>query len=69
MKRWNPREKLSKKEQLLMKRLQRTRKLFAFLRLRRRELFDESFQAELEGMYRDTGPGVNQCLPPCCAWR
>lgn len=63
MERWNPREELSKKEQLLMKRLQRTRKLFAFLRLRRRELFDDSFQAELEGMYRDTGAG-DEPVPP-----
>lgn len=63
MKRWNPRQALSKKEQLLMKRLKRTRKLFAFLRLHRHELFDESFQAELEGMYRDTGAGDEPVAP------
>jgi hypothetical protein len=57
MKRWNPRQELSKKEQLLMKRLKRTRKLFAFLRLHRREIFDDGFQAELETMYRQTGAG------------
>lgn len=57
MKRWKPRTSLSKKEQLLLKRLKRTRKLFAFLRLHRDELFDDAFQAELEGMYRDSGAG------------
>ena len=63
MERWKPREKLSKKEELLMKRLRRTRKLFAFLRLHRRELFDDGFQEELEGMYRATGAGVEP-VPP-----
>lgn len=63
MKRWNPRESLSRKEELLMKRLKRTRKLFAFLRLHRTELFDEAFQAELESMYRDSGAG-EEAVPP-----
>jgi hypothetical protein len=34
--------------------------LFAFLRLYRMQIFDDVFQAELEGMYRQTGAG----LPP-----
>jgi len=63
MKRWNPREKLSKKEELLMKRLRRTRKLFAFLRLQRRMLFNDEFQAELETMYRGSGAG-SEAVPP-----
>jgi hypothetical protein len=46
-----------------MKRLVRTKKLFAFLRLHRHELFDGSFQEELEGMYRRTGAGTEP-LPP-----
>jgi IS5 family transposase len=46
-----------------MKRLVRTKKLFAFLRLHRHELFDEPFQEELEGMYRQTGAGTEP-LPP-----
>lgn len=46
-----------------MKRLKRTRKLFAFLRMHRSELFDEEFQAELESMYRDTGAG-EEPVPP-----
>ncbi len=57
MKRWNPRIKLTRKEQFIMKRLKRTRNLFAFLRLHRHELFDKSFQDELEQMYRATGAG------------
>lgn len=63
MQRWEPRKELSKKEQMLMKRLHRTRKLFAFLRLHRDRLFDEGFQAELERMYRDTGAG-SEPVPP-----
>lgn len=34
--------------------------MFAFLRLHRMQIFDDVFQAELEGMYRQTGAG----LPP-----
>lgn len=63
MKRWSPKTELSKREQLLMKRLQRTRRLFAFLRLHRAELFSEEFQAELEGMYRATGAGSEPVAP------
>jgi hypothetical protein len=40
-----------------MKRLVRTRKLFGFLRAHRHELFDDTFQAELATMYRDSGAG------------
>lgn len=46
-----------------MKRLVRTKKLFAFLRLHRHELFDDSLQEELESMYRTTGAGTEP-LPP-----
>lgn len=63
MKRWTPPVQTSRKEQLLLKRLTRTKKLFAFLRLHRHELFDDEFQAELEGMYRSTGAGCEP-LPP-----
>jgi hypothetical protein len=42
---------------MLMKRLTRVRKLFGFLREHRHELFDDSFQDQLESMYRDTGAG------------
>jgi len=57
MARWNPRQTYTKVEEWLMRRLGRTRKLFAFLRAHRHELFDDAFQAELETMYRDPGAG------------
>ena len=57
MERWTPPVALSPQEKLLMKRLTRVRKLFGFLRERRHELFDDTFQAQLDGMYRDTGAG------------
>jgi hypothetical protein len=45
----------------------RTGKLFAFLRLHRQELFDESFQGELEGMYRTSGEGKTPVAPALLA--
>lgn len=63
MERWNPGAGLTKREQFLMKRLTRTKRLFAFLRTHRHELFDDSFQAELETMYRGSGAGLEP-LPP-----
>lgn len=63
MPRWRPKQTYSPQEKALMKRLRRTRKLFAFLRAHRREIFDEEFQQELESMYRDTGAG-KEPLPP-----
>jgi hypothetical protein len=45
----------------------RTGKLFAFLRMHRHELFDESFQAELEGMYRSSGEGKQPVAPALLA--
>lgn len=65
--RWQPREEQSKQEKLLLKRLGRTRKLFAFLRLHRREIFDASFQQELEAMYRDSGAGKEPVRPALMA--
>ena len=63
MERWNPRVEPTKKEQFILKRLKRTRKLFAFLRLNRADLFDDAFQAELETMYRATGAGDEPVAP------
>lgn len=57
MERWSPPVELSPQEKMLMKRLTRVRTLFAFLRQRRHELFDEAFQEQLESMYRATGAG------------
>jgi hypothetical protein len=53
--RWSPPIEPSKLEARILKRLGRTKKLFAFLREHRHELFDDSFQDELAAMYRDTG--------------
>ena len=61
--RWNPPLEPTPQETALLSRLTRTRKLFAFLREHRHELFDDAFQAELETMYRDTGAG-KEPLPP-----
>ena len=63
MQRWNPEIEPSKREQAILKRLERTRKLFKFLRLHRHEIFDEAFQDELAAMYRQTGAGDSP-VPP-----
>lgn len=65
--RWNPSHTISEQEEFLLSRLRRTRKLFAFLRLQRRELFDEKFQDELAAMYRETGAGKPPCPPALLA--
>src|SRR4030095_1205737 len=67
MTRWNPRQMYTKQEEWIMRRLGRTRKLFAFLRAHRHELFDDAFQGELEGMYRDTGAGKPPVPPALLA--
>jgi len=67
MARWNPRQTYPKQEEWLRCRLGRTRKLFAFLRVHRHELFDDAFQAELETMYRDTGAGKAPVPPALLA--
>ena len=63
MKRWAPPTVTTRKEQLFLKRLTRTKKLFVFLRVHRHELFNDAFQEELEDMYRTTGAG-REPLPP-----
>jgi len=65
--RWSPIATVSAREQWLLKRLVRTKKLFAFLRLHRHELFDETFQAELAQMYRDSGEGKQPVAPALLA--
>jgi hypothetical protein len=61
--RWEPQSEQTKRETFLLKRLDRTKKLFGFLRLYRREILDDSFQQELEGMYRDSGAGKEPLSP------
>jgi hypothetical protein len=67
MPRWNPPEELSAREKFVLKRCKKKRKLFAFLREHRHELFSESFQDELESMYRDTGAGKAPVPPALMA--
>jgi hypothetical protein len=61
--RWRPKQELTEEEEHMLLRMKRTGKLFAFLRRHRHELFDEAFQEELEGMYRQTGAG-KEPVPP-----
>jgi hypothetical protein len=65
--RWKPRLDYTKQEERLLRRLRKTRKLFAFLRDHRHELFDDAFQAELESMYRNTGAGKDPTPPALLA--
>ena len=57
----------SKREAMVLKRLTRTKKLFAFLRLHRRTIFDDAFQAELGGMYRASEAGRSPVPPALLA--
>lgn len=61
--RWNPSGEISKREGYLLKRLARTKKLFAFLREHRLDLFDDAFQDELAATYRDNDEG-KEPIPP-----
>jgi len=61
--RWIPCRTYSRQEEVLLKSLRRTRKLFAFLRDHRHELFDDEMQDALESMYRDTGAGKDPVCP------
>jgi hypothetical protein len=67
IRRWSPRDEYKDEEKQLLKRLRRNKRLFAFLRQHRQELFDETFQAELESMYRDTGAGKEPVMPAMMA--
>jgi hypothetical protein len=57
MERWKPPIEISKREQLIMKRLGRVRALFGCLREKRHVIFDDAFQAQLEEVYRRSGAG------------
>jgi hypothetical protein len=64
---WSPKTTVSAREQWLLKRLTRTKKLFAFLRMQRHELFDEAFQRELSQMYRESDEGKEPIAPALLA--
>src|SRR5690242_19047371 len=57
MERWNPGVKCSEREERLLRLAGKSRELFVFPREHRHEIFDETFQSELETMYRDSGQG------------
>ncbi len=65
--RWTPATTVKPQEQCLIRRCSKKRKLFVFLRQHRSDLFDESMQAELESMYRDTGAGKDAAPPALMA--
>ena len=64
---WSPSHEYTELETVVLKRVQRNKKLFAFLRAYRHELFDEEFQEELASMYRDTGAGKEPVTPAIMA--
>lgn len=61
--RWVPSTTATRREQLILARLGKRRRLFAFLYQHRRELFDDSFQDELAAMYSDMGGGKEPVAP------
>lgn len=67
LERWTPTERISPRERLILERCENRRRLFAFLREHRCEIFDEATQAELESMYRDTGAGKDPLVPAMMA--
>lgn len=60
---WTPPPTVTPQEEYILKRCEKKRRLFAFLRASRQELFDEAFQHELAEMYRDTGAGKAPLCP------
>jgi hypothetical protein len=67
MERRRPSRTFTKQEQFILKRLEKKRKLFGFLRRHQHEIFDDEFQAELESMYRETGAGKEPVMPALLA--
>lgn len=65
--RWNPTNEISRQEEYILKRCRKKRKLFAFLREHRTELFDDALQQEFEEMYRNTGAGEEPVCPAIMA--
>src|SRR5512143_1159742 len=63
----SPPQDLSPTEKKIANRAAKKKKLFAFLREVRTELFDPTFQEELAGMYRQTGAGKPPVPPAMLA--
>ncbi len=56
MERWNPGQEVTRQEQFILKRLEKKRKLFGFLRRHRHELFDEAVRLGCGRDCRDGSP-------------
>jgi len=67
IKRWTPPSEISRQEARILKACRKRRKLFAFLREHRHEIFNEDFQLDLARMYRDTGAGKVALYPAMMA--
>jgi len=65
--RWKPAVEITRQERFILKRCQNKRRLFAFLREHRHQIFDNATQDELEAMYRDTGAGLQPNAPAMMA--
>jgi len=65
--RWTPSTEIDAQEKFILKRCQKKRKLFSFLRETRSQLFDEGLQDELDAMYRNTGAGKPAAPPAMMA--
>lgn len=65
--RWKPSTKISRKEEYILKRCRKKRRLFSFLREHRDQIFNDSVQRELEDMYRETGAGKEPICPALMA--
>ncbi len=63
---WQPPVELSMQEEHMVKRIRKA-KLFVFLRQHRHELFDEAFQQELAGLYRNAKRGQPPAAPAMLA--
>src|SRR5579863_6298795 len=63
---WQPPVALSEPEEHIVKRIRKA-KLFVFLRQHRHEVFDEAFQQELAGLYREAERGQPPIAPAMLA--
>lgn len=64
---WTCPETMTRLEEMVLKRLTRTGRLFAFLRRMRHRLFDEAFQQELMAMYAESPRGESPKPPAMLA--
>src|SRR5438034_19272 len=63
---WHPPVELSQQEEKIVKKIKKA-KLFVFLRQHQHELFDEGFQQELAGLYKEAERGQPPVAPAMLA--